>query len=105
MVAVSQEAYVISDGVVVNVASFDTDFAYNEWLQLAEQEYDEVRMLPVASAGIGWTVEPDGTLRMPSPYPSWSWVDGDWVAPVPKPDGETYEWDETAGEWKPVEAP
>jgi len=31
------------------------------------------------------------------------WNGDEWEAPVPKPDGN-YWWDETAGEWKPVEA-
>ena len=42
----------------------------------------------------------------PRPYPSWILDDAtcQWQAPVPMPqDGEMYEWDEAAGEWKKIE--
>lgn len=35
-----------------------------------------------------------------SPYSSWEWVDGEWVAPVPYPeDGNPYGWDEESLSW------
>jgi hypothetical protein len=42
----------------------------------------------------------------PSPFPSWT-LDletANWVAPVPKPEGD-YEWNETTGAWDPVSPP
>lgn len=47
--------------------------------------------------GIGWTLHDDG-FRPPQPYPSWTWQEGAWTAPVPQPDGD-YWWDEDAGSW------
>jgi hypothetical protein len=55
--------------------------------------------------GIGWTLV-DGEFRYPSPFPSWVWEDGAWVAPVPEPepvDGFVWVWDEDAGDWQQVE--
>ena len=94
-----KNAALITAGVVVNVAVYDEDTSAG-WLAAVTPDYDEVRI--VDEAGIGWTVEADG-LRPPSPFPSWVWNGDEWEAPVPKPDGDYY-WDETAGEWKPVEA-
>ena len=57
-------------------------------------------------AGIGFTFDPDkgtdGAFIPPKPFESWV-LDEDtclWVAPVPYPeDGESYTWDEDAGDW------
>ena len=48
----------------------------------------------------------EGRFRMPKPYPSWKWDKkrGEWVAPVPYPDGGNgYFWDEDTTSW--VEIP
>jgi len=38
--------------------------------------------------------------RPPQPYPSWTWIDGAWTAPVPYPsDGGMYQWDEDVQAW------
>ena len=98
MPALSEVAAVIDAGVVVNVAALASEVDYSVWLDAMAAAHDEVRV--VAEAGIGWTVEADG-LRPPSPYPSWTWDGSEWVAPVPKPDGD-YSWDEDAQAWVPV---
>jgi hypothetical protein len=58
-------------------------------------------------AGIGYTYNADlDAFIQPKPYPSWVLDDAtcQWQAPVPMPqDGEMYEWDEAAGEWKRIE--
>ena len=42
--------------------------------------------------------------RPDQPYPSWSWEDGAWVAPITYPDdGGIYSWDEDAGSWTPAD--
>ena len=42
-----------------------------------------------------WTIP-----RPPQQYPSWTWENGAWVAPVPYPDTEgLHEWDEQTGSW------
>jgi hypothetical protein len=91
---------IIDGGVVVNVAALSSENDYSALKADLSSKHDSV--LEVAVAGIGWTVEAEG-LRPPSPYPSWLWNGDEWEAPVPKPDGN-YWWDESAGEWKPVEA-
>jgi hypothetical protein len=54
-------------------------------------------------AGIGWTYDVELGFRPPQPYPSWSWVDGRWSAPLPEPDGGDWFWDESSAAWLPVE--
>ena len=57
-------------------------------------------------AGIGYTYdETRDAFIPPQPYPSWVIDEGtcQWVAPVPKPDGD-YVWDEQAGDWIVAEA-
>jgi hypothetical protein len=45
--------------------------------------------------------------RPPQPYPSWTWMDTQWTAPVPYPDSEgDFVWNEQSTEWvtpEPVE--
>lgn len=36
--------------------------------------------------------------RPEKPYASWVWEEGQWVAPLPKPEG-FYGWDEESGQW------
>ena len=100
MPALPDVAAVIDGGVVVNVAALSTENDYTGWLDAMRAEHDSVLIVP--AAGIGWEEYEPGALRPPSPYPSWTWDGGEWVAPVPKPDGD-YWWDEGAQEWKPVE--
>jgi hypothetical protein len=41
--------------------------------------------------------------RPAKPYPSWSWIDGQWTPPAPYPnDGGRYSWDESSLGWGPV---
>ena len=58
-------------------------------------------------AGISYSYDAQRDAFIPPrPYPSWLLDDAtcQWKAPVPMPqDGELYEWDETAGEWKRIE--
>jgi len=53
--------------------------------------------------GAGWRLWADG-LRPPRPFPSWTWQDGAWTAPIPMPDVEgAWVWDEDAGAWTDAE--
>jgi hypothetical protein len=58
-------------------------------------------------AGISYSYDAQRDAFIPPrPYPSWLLDDAtcQWKAPVPMPqDGEMYEWDEAAGEWKRIE--
>jgi len=51
--------------------------------------------------GVGWSWSEVEGFRPPQPFPSWVWVDGGWVAPVERPDGD-WEWDEDLGVWVEV---
>ena len=48
---------------------------------------------------IGWRRLDNNVWQSPQPFPSWSWTGTDWEAPVPKPEGEDFFWDEDAQEW------
>jgi hypothetical protein len=71
---------------------------------------DQSKALRFNYAGIGFTFDPDkgtdGAFIPPKPFESWVLDEGTclWVAPLPYPeDGETYTWDEDAGDWVVVE--
>lgn len=50
--------------------------------------------------GVGWTYNDQDGFRPLQPYPSWTWQDGAWRAPLPYPEGaEMYGWDEQSGAW------
>jgi hypothetical protein len=43
----------------------------------------------------------EGQWRLPKPFPSWSWENGDWVAPVLPPEPrDCYSWNEESGQWE-----
>jgi hypothetical protein len=55
-------------------------------------------------AGIGYTYDHErDAFITPQPYPSWTLdAEGDWQAPVPKPDGD-HTWDESTQAWVAVQ--
>jgi hypothetical protein len=55
-------------------------------------------------AGIGYSYDPALDMFIePQPYPSWTVdAEGDWQAPVPKPEGD-YTWDESTQAWVAVQ--
>lgn len=67
---------------------------------------DQVTVTFFASEA-GAQVEAQHTFTMPrppQPYPSWTWGDGAWTAPVPYPDDEApYLWDEDVQDWVPFD--
>ena len=74
-----------------------------------EPSEDQSKALRFNYAGIGFTYDEGRDAFIP-PKPFDSWVlDEDtclWEAPVAYPgDGESYTWDEDAGDWVPVEEP
>ena len=48
--------------------------------------------------GAGWILFSDG-LRPPQPFNSWSWVNDEWVPPVPMPEAGQWLWDENRLSW------
>jgi hypothetical protein len=76
------ETYYAPAGFTVKQTSYTGDFRFNY-------------------AGVGYAYhEARDAFIPPQPYPSWVLDEAtcQWVAPVPKPDGD-YVWDEQAGEW------
>ena len=74
--------------------------------ETGEPSDDQTKALRYNYAGIGFTYDEERDAFIP-PQPFESWVlDEDtclWVAPVPYPeDGESYTWDEDAGDWVAV---
>jgi hypothetical protein len=57
-------------------------------------------------AGVGYKYDAELDMFIaPQPFPSWTLdAEGDWQAPVAKPEG-AYTWDEAAQEWVAVEQP
>jgi hypothetical protein len=55
-------------------------------------------------AGIGYSYDPALDMFIePQPYPSWTVnTEGDWQAPVPKPEG-AYEWNEDTQAWVAIQ--
>jgi hypothetical protein len=68
---------------------------------------DQTKVFRKNYAGIGYTYDEERDAFIPpQPFESWVLDEGTclWVAPVPYPtDGESYSWDEDAGEWAAVE--
>lgn len=56
-------------------------------------------------AGIGMTYDLQrDVFVLPQPFASWILDDfGDWLAPVPQPDGEDWVWDDANRAWVPSE--
>lgn len=53
--------------------------------------------------GPGW-VRIDDSWYPPAPYSSWSFQNGGWVPPIPRPiDGTPYDWNEQTLTWVPVQ--
>ena len=60
---------IINGGVVTNVAALSYDNDYSAFWTAMQAQNDEVRRVPVGSAGVGWIVLPDGSLG-PEPPPT-----------------------------------
>lgn len=59
-------------------------------------------------AGIGFTYDAGRNVFLtPKPYPSWvlDEVTTEWVAPVPRPEGGRWQWDEDTLSWVEIDAP
>ena len=74
--------------------------------ETGEPSADQSKALRYNYAGIGFTYDEERDAFIP-PKPFESWVlDEDtclWTAPLPYPeDGQTYTWDEDAGDWVAV---
>lgn len=96
----------INDDVVVNVAVFAED-ATEELIndiRIANDADLAINTEPYGEVGIGFTWHGDH-FRPPQPYPSWTWDDTQWVAPVPMPSEGLYTWDEATLSWVEIPLP
>ena len=64
---------------------------------------DDVIVLTVWATNAGATVTDETTWTIPrpaQPFPSWTWENGTWTPPTPRPDDDgEYAWDEENGAW------
>ena len=93
-------------GDVYKQTSYNTRGGVHYNPETGEPSADQSKALRFNYAGIGFTYDADRDAFIP-PKPFESWVlDEDtclWVAPIPYPeDGESYTWDEDAGDWVAV---
>jgi hypothetical protein len=88
-----------------NIVIAELIFVDNDPVLIAETfetfDYDQVidtRKKQVSLAGLGalW----NGKAFIPKPYPSWTVNDNlTWEAPKPKPEGNSYFWEESKQKW------
>jgi len=90
-------------GDVYKQTSYNTRGGVHYDPETGEPSEDQTKALRFNYAGIGFTYDEDRDAFIP-PKPFESWVLDEatclWVAPEPYPeDGESYVWDEDAGDW------
>lgn len=92
------------NGVVVNAILW-ADHTPDQLRADGILDFEEVTDLD-PRPGMYWTWDETHGYRPPQPYPSWTWADGMWQAPVSMPDdGQAYDWNEEAQTWDLVELP
>jgi hypothetical protein len=96
-------------GNVYKQTSYNTRGGVHYNPETGEPSEDQTKALRFNYAGIGFTFDPekgtDGAFIPPKPFESWVLNEDTclWVAPVAYPeDGESYTWDEDAGDWVAV---
>jgi hypothetical protein len=92
--------YAISDGSrIINVIVAESQ-------EIAEQATGMTAIETSGEPWIDWTLEVEG-WRIPSPFPSWTWIGTEWQPPVPMPTlgGYTYMWNEELLNWDQEEIP
>ena len=97
------ETYYAPEGYTVKQTSYNTRGGVHYDPETGEPSEDQTKALRKNYAGIGFTYdEARDAFIPPKPFESWV-VDEDtclWEAPIPYPgDGESYTWDEDAGDW------
>lgn len=83
-----QFALVVND-IVVNISQADEAWDSTGWIEYTDKP-----------CGIGWTYNLDEDIFIaPQPYASWTRDGSYWDAPIPKPEGINWVWDEELGNW------
>lgn len=75
---VNRTALHVVDGVVINASVYNTVTSVS-WLDARRAE--GANIVIVDRGGIGWVVQPDGTITPPRPHPGWVWNGSEWRAP------------------------
>jgi hypothetical protein len=76
-----------NNNIVVNVSIADEFWDSTGWIEYTSEN----------PATINGNYE-DGFFYSPQPYPSWTRSNGNWVAPIPQPEGFKV-WDEVTQSW------
>jgi hypothetical protein len=101
-----EEELTARTGDVYKQTSYNTRGGVHYDPETGEPSADQSKALRFNYAGIGYIYDEDRDAFIP-PKPFESWVLNNytclWEAPVPYPsDGESYTWDEDAGDWVAV---
>jgi hypothetical protein len=72
---------IINGGVVTNVAALSDRNDYSSLLASLRASNDAVLRVPRGTAGIGWTLMPDGSIAPPKPREGMVWNGAEWRSP------------------------
>ena len=72
---------IINGGVVTNVAALGYERDYSGLLISLRTSNDAVLRVPRGTAGIGWTLMPDGSIAPPKPREGMVWNGAEWRSP------------------------
>jgi len=90
---------IVDNGVVTNIIVWGEETEQ----QFSNDGHDRVEETTDWSfqPGIGWTWNPVDSYRPAKTFASWVWNEDSycWVAPLPRPQGPYWEWDEEGGQW------
>jgi hypothetical protein len=77
------------NNIVINISVADDSWDSTGWIEYTNK-----------TASIGWTYNLDEDIFIaPQPFESWTREGSYWYAPIPKPDGINWIWDEELGNW------
>lgn len=83
-----KKAQINEQNEVINIALFPDDSINEGWIQ-----YNDANPAYIGGDYV------DGFFYPPQPFASWIRNEGKWVAPISKPDGIGYFWDEQTLNW------
>jgi hypothetical protein len=77
------------NNIVINISVADDSWDSTGWIEYTDR-----------TVSIGWTYNLDEDIFIaPQPFKSWTREGSYWYAPIPKPDGINWIWDEELGDW------
>jgi hypothetical protein len=87
----------VKDGVVLNTIVWGD--STDEQMSHENLDHYEETTGWSTQPGIGWTYTESDGYRPPKPFPSWSWNNDTWKAPVEKPTEGLHTWNEETKSW------